>query len=105
LRSSVRYEHPAPGDLVHVDIKKLGRIPDGGGHRVHGRAKGNRVKKSAKPGTAYIHHALDDHSRLVYSEILAGPGGAARSESWLDLPLWSCPQIAHSRAMRDSHLP
>ncbi len=35
-----RYEHDAPGDLVHVDVKKLGRIPDGGGHRVHGRAKG-----------------------------------------------------------------
>ena len=66
-----RYEHAAPGDLVHVDIKKLGRIPDGGGHRFLGRAAGIRVKKSAKPGTAYIHHAMDDHSRLVYSEILA----------------------------------
>ena len=37
-----RYEHPAPGDLVHVDIKKLGTIPDGGGHRAHGRAVGGR---------------------------------------------------------------
>ena len=65
-----RYEHAAPGDLVHVDIKKLGRIPDGGGHRFLGRAAGVRVKKGTKPGTAYIHHAMDDHSRLVYSEIL-----------------------------------
>ena len=56
-----------------MDIKKLGRIPDGGGHRFLGRAAGIRVKKSAKPGMAYIHHAMDDHSRLVYSEILAGP--------------------------------
>ena len=78
----VRYEHPAPGDLVHVDIKKLGRIPDGGGHRVHGRAKGNRVKKSAKPGTAYIHHALDEHSRLVYSEILTDERKEIASEFW-----------------------
>jgi transposase InsO family protein len=65
-----RYEHEHPGDLVHVDIKKLGRIPDGGGHKVLGRAAGIRVKKSAKPGYAYLHHAEDDHSRLVYSEIL-----------------------------------
>ncbi len=66
-----RYEHEAPGDLVHVDVKKLGRIPDGGGHRVHGRAKGNRIKKTAKPGTAFIHNAVDDYSRLAYCEILA----------------------------------
>ena len=69
-RDVVRYEHQAPGDLVHVDVKKLGRIPDGGGHRVHGRAAGVRVKKQAKPGYAFLHHAVDDHSRLVYSEIL-----------------------------------
>jgi hypothetical protein len=45
-----RYEHANPGDLVHVDIKKLGRIPDGGGHKVLGRAAGIRVKKGTKPG-------------------------------------------------------
>ena len=66
-----RYEHETPGDLVHVDVKKLGRIPNGGGHRVHGRGKGNRIKKSVKPGIAFIHNAIDDHSRLAYSEILA----------------------------------
>ena len=65
-----RYEHEAPGDLVHVDVKKLGRIPDGGGHRVHGRAKGNRVKGTARPGMACVHNAVDDHSRLAYSEVL-----------------------------------
>lgn len=65
-----RYEHEAPGDLVHVDVKKLGRIPDGGGHRVHGRAKGNRIKKGAKPGMACVHNAVDDYSRLAYSEVL-----------------------------------
>ena len=44
-----RYEHPHPGDLVHLDIKKLGRIPHGGGHRVHGRAAGSR-QPSRRPG-------------------------------------------------------
>ena len=77
-----RYEHAAPGDLVHVDIKKLGRIPDGGGHRFLGRAAGIRVKKSAKPGTAYIHHAMDDHTRLVYSEILADERKETTAAFW-----------------------
>ena len=67
---------------MHVDIKKLGRIPDGGGHRFLGRAAGVRVKKGAKPGTAYIHHAMDDHSRLVYSEILANERKETASAFW-----------------------
>lgn len=78
----VRYEKSAPGQLVHVDIKKLGRIPDGGGWRAHGRgsaqdkavdrARGRTARKGASPsrGYRYIHHAIDDYSRVVYSEIL-----------------------------------
>lgn len=78
----VRYEAAAPGDLVHVDIKKLGKIPDGGGWRKHGRgsAQDNRVhverqrayRAGAPAGRGYVflHHAVDDHSRLVYSEQL-----------------------------------
>jgi transposase InsO family protein len=66
----VRYEHPHPGDLVHVDIKKLGRIPDGGGHRVMSRQQGQANRKTTRPGYAFLHHAVDDHSRLAYSEIL-----------------------------------
>lgn len=77
-----RYEHEAPGELVHVDVKKLGRIPDGGGHRVHGRAKGNRIKKSTKPGTAFIHNAVDDHSRLAYCEILPDERKETASAFW-----------------------
>ena len=65
-----RYEHPAPGDLIHIDIKKLGRIPDGGGHRKLGRAIGKRHNKKQGRGYSYVHHAVDDHSRLAYSEIL-----------------------------------
>nr|WTB32635.1 IS481 family transposase [Streptomyces sp. NBC_00830] len=64
-----RYEHAAPGDLVHVDIKKLGNIPDGGGHKVLGRQAGR--KNRSKAGMSFLHNAVDDHSRLAYSEILA----------------------------------
>jgi transposase InsO family protein len=78
-----RYEHANPGDLIHVDIKKLGRIPDGGGHKVLGRAAGIRAKKDAKPGYAYLHHAEDDHSRLVYSEILANERKETAAGFWL----------------------
>jgi transposase InsO family protein len=63
------YVHPACGDLVHVDIKKLGRIPDGGGWRFKGRQTGRRNSGQRGTGYAYLHHAVDDHSRLAYSEI------------------------------------
>ncbi|WP_114950148.1 IS481 family transposase [Trueperella pyogenes] len=66
----VRYERSRPGELIHVDIKKLGRIPDGGGWRKKGRTVGNRNNREHGLGYAFIHHAVDDNSRLVYSEIL-----------------------------------
>jgi transposase InsO family protein len=62
-----RYERDRPGELIHVDVKKLGRIPDGGGHRVLGRQAG-RARRS-NMGFDYVHSAVDDHSRLAYSEI------------------------------------
>ncbi|SEO90799.1 Integrase core domain-containing protein [Actinacidiphila rubida] len=74
-----RYERERPGELVHVDIKKLGNIPDGGGWRTVGRSAGARnrqattnLRKSSKPviGYSFVHSAVDDHSRLAYSEIL-----------------------------------
>ena len=69
-----RYEHEKPGDMIHVDIKKLGRIPDGGGHRIMDRAAGKRNKtgteSNRRPGYAYLHNAVDDHSRFAYTEIL-----------------------------------
>lgn len=64
----VRYEHESPGDLVHVDVKKLGRIPEGGGWRTLGRQAGSKHRSGV--GYAYLHSAIDDHSRVVYSEIL-----------------------------------
>jgi transposase InsO family protein len=78
-----RYEHPAPGDLVHVDIKKLGRIPDGGGHRKLGRTIGNHNnRKNPGRGYAYLHHAVDDHSRLAYSEILGDERKETAAAFW-----------------------
>jgi len=77
-----RYEHEQPGDLIHVDIKKLGRIPQGGGHRSLGRAKG-RKNRRAGTGYAYLHHAVDDHSRLAYSEILADEKKETAVAFWL----------------------
>lgn len=65
-----RYERERPGELVHVDIKKLGNIPDGGGHKAHGRERGRRNQRTGT-GYTYLHNAVDDHSRLAYTELLA----------------------------------
>ncbi|MFI1500993.1 IS481 family transposase [Streptomyces platensis] len=62
-----RYERNRPGELVHVDVKKLGRIPDGGGHKVLGRQAGRATRSSM--GFDYVHSAVDDHTRLAHSEI------------------------------------
>ncbi|AFM20436.1 transposase (plasmid) [Mycolicibacterium chubuense NBB4] len=72
-RSAHRYEHRTPGSLVHVDVKKLGRIPAGGGWRLHGRHAPVSVahrNKTVRIGYDYVHTAIDDHSRLAYSEVL-----------------------------------
>jgi len=65
--SDRRYEHPCAGDLLHVDVKKLGRVPDGGGWRIHGRSEQVRGRGN---GWDYVHVAVDDHSRLAYAEVL-----------------------------------
>jgi len=78
----VRYEHEFPGQLVHVDIKKLGRIPDGGGHRVLGRQAGRRNSGKRGHGYAYLHHAVDDHSRVAYSEILGDERKETAAAFW-----------------------
>jgi len=71
-----RYEREHPGELVHVDVKKIGRIPDGGGWRALGReATSTSRKRRNGPGYDYVHSAVDDHTRLAYSEILADEKG------------------------------
>ncbi|MCU1496492.1 MAG: transposase, family [Acidimicrobiales bacterium] len=69
--TAVRYERARPGELVHMDVKKIGRIPPGGGWRVHGRTMTRTAsQKKARIGFDYVHSLVDDHSRLAYSEIL-----------------------------------
>lgn len=77
-----RYEHDYPGSLLHVDVKKLGNIPDGGGWRYVGRQQGLNHRSAtarrtggrgyaggAKVGTAFVHTVIDDHSRVAYAEV------------------------------------
>jgi len=95
----VRYEHEAPGELLHADVKKLGNIPEGGGWRFLGRqaGKANRHLDGGRARSrhrqplmkhAFIHVVLDDHSRLTYAEIHddeTGPTAAAvlrRATAW-----------------------
>jgi transposase InsO family protein len=77
-----RYQHDHPGDLLHVDVKKLGKVPDGGGWRYVGKQQGHRnrsatVVRTGAPrskhhnpvlGTCYLHTVIDDHSRVAYVE-------------------------------------
>lgn len=75
-----RYEHPHSGSLIHVDVEKLGNIPDGGGWRFVGRQQGRRNGRATpgkprsadhKPlmGHAFVHTVIDDHSRIAYAEV------------------------------------
>lgn len=71
-RTIVRYERERPGELVHVDVKKQGRIPAGGGWwRIHGRDRRAGSRKLRGQGYDFIHAAVDDRSRLAYAQILA----------------------------------
>jgi len=75
-RTLNRYERARPGELVHVDVKKIGKIPDGGGWRSRGRAATAAAKAKHRVGFDYVHAAVDDHSRLAYAEILPNETGA-----------------------------
>ncbi len=95
-----RYEHAEPGDLVHLDVKKLGKIPDGGGWRKLGRTIGNRNSQAHKPttdrngygnpvrGYHYLHTALDDHSRLAYTELLTDERKDTAAAFWTRANAW-----------------
>jgi transposase InsO family protein len=75
--TAVRYGREHPGELVHLDVKKIGKIPDGGGWKAHGRHRGRTsAQKKARIGYDYVHSMVDDHSRLAYSEILPNEQGS-----------------------------
>jgi transposase InsO family protein len=87
-----RYERERPGELVHVDIKKLGVVPDGGGWRTVGRRIGVRnnalATRAARASYGYVHTAIDDHSRLAYCEILPDEQGATAATFWARAHAW-----------------
>jgi transposase InsO family protein len=76
--TAVRYEREEPGELVHMDVKKLAKIPDGGGWRGRGQTPMNHQTRGDKTpiGYDYVHSLVDDHCRLAYSEILPDEKGA-----------------------------
>ncbi len=76
--SFVRYEHESPGSLVHIDVKRLARISEGGGWRAHGRAERPNHHRGA--GYEYVHALVDDHCRLAYAEIHADERGETCAE-------------------------
>src|SRR4029079_4233793 len=76
LEPAERYERERPGELIHIDVKKLGRIERGAGHRVTGRRRGNPTRPDAagfrrrQVGWECVHVAIDDCTRLAYAEVL-----------------------------------
>jgi transposase InsO family protein len=72
----IRYEKSRPGELVHIDVKKLGRVPQGGGWRIIGRENISTYRFKQPPrGFDYLHVAVDDHSRFAYVEVHADERG------------------------------
>jgi transposase InsO family protein len=67
-----RYERATPGEIIHIDIKKLGRF-NAVGHRITGdrRRQSNQRNNGTAPGWEYVHVAIDDHSRMAFSQIKA----------------------------------
>jgi transposase InsO family protein len=74
--TAVRYERDRPGELIHMDVKKIGRIPQGGGWKAHGpQMSRTSAQRTDGVGFDYVHSVVDDHSRLAYSEILPDEKG------------------------------
>ena len=81
-RSVIRYERSRPGELIHLDIKKLGRVPQGGGKRMDPAWKevGTAKPSRARGGHDYVHVAVDDHSRYAYAEALPDEKGQTAAD-------------------------
>ena len=100
-----RYERTRPGELVHVDVKKLGKIPPGGGHKVHGRAAtSSGGRRNRKIGYAYLHTAIDDYSRVAYTEVLPDETGRTCAGFWRRAQAWFAARgIVIERVLTDNH--
>jgi transposase InsO family protein len=82
-----RYQREHPGELIHVDIKKLAAIPDGGGWRMHGRGRDGHGGRSGA-GYVYLHSAIDDRTRIVYSEIHRDEQAVTAAGFWTRAATW-----------------
>jgi transposase InsO family protein len=100
-----RYERTRPGELVHVDVKKLGRMRDGGGHRIHGRAKARKPRgKYARTGYTYLHTAIDDYTRVAYTEALDDESGRTCAAFWRRAVAWFAARgLVVERVLTDNH--
>ena len=83
----LRYQRDRPGELIHVDVKKIAAIPDGGGWRLHGRGN-DAYKGHSGAGYIYIHSAIDDRTRLVYSEQHRNEQAATAANFWRRAAHW-----------------
>ena len=84
-----RYEKTHPGELVHIDTKKVARIPEGGGWRAWGKEYGNTyASRKVAGGYEHVHAAVDDHSRLAYCEVLPDTRKETCAEFWVRARGW-----------------
>jgi transposase InsO family protein len=98
----VRYQRDRPGELIHVDVKKISGIPDGGGWRVHGRGNDN-YQRGHQAGYRYIHTAIDDRTRIAYSEILTNEQAVTAVGFWHRAAAWfSAIGITCERVLTDN---
>ena len=98
----VRYQRDRPGELIHVDVKKLAGIPDHGGWKMHGRGN-DRYKGHSGVGYRFIHTAIDDRTRLAYSEILADEQAVTACKFWTRAEAWFASQgIKCERVITDN---
>jgi len=104
-REIVRYEHASSGDMLHLDVKKLGRVPDGGGKRFSPGFKETGAGPNSKHslGIDYMHVAIDDHSRFVYVEALDDEKGVTTA-SFLEraLAAFAAKDITVDRILTDN---
>jgi transposase InsO family protein len=98
-----RYQRDQPGELIHVDVKKLAGIPDGGGWRIRGRGYHGEHAVTRTAGYRFIHSALDDRTRLVYSEIHTDERGLTAAGFWHRAVAWFATQgISCERVLSDN---
>jgi transposase InsO family protein len=98
-----RYQRERPGELIHVDVKKLASIPDGGGWRVRGKGYAGHFVRAKHGGYRYLHSAIDDRTRIVYSEIHDDEQAITAAAFWSRAAAWFATHgIACERVLTDN---